>query len=177
MSFQKLIVISDEMIKSSDSSFFSLHHFKEERGRGLARFKDMDGLKIRGNQIDLVEFKRCDLFYKENLDSKDLKKVEEITSHLPEKINDSILVLLPEYLENFRINSNFKINIYLVLGDEKPIDDQKSRGREREAIIRRTKNYEKIEKIVKRYRGTAFVKNAEIMTRSKFIGKFSIVVE
>lgn len=81
MSFQKLIVISDEVIKSSDSSFFSLHHFKEERGR------------------------------------------------------------------------------------------------EREAIIRRTKNYEKIEKIVKRYRGTAFVKNAEIMTRSKFIGKFNIVVE
>ena len=177
MSFQELTMISDNMIKSSDSTYFSLDKFKHQRAGGLAKFKDMDGLKIIRNTINLVEFKDSKLFYKEKLDEVDAKKVSEILEALPEKITDSILVLLPEYKEDFRSNSDYKINLYLVLGDERPIDDQKSRSREREVTLRKTENFKKLEKILTRYRGTTFAKNAEVMTRSKFIQKFNIAVD
>ena len=174
MSFQELTVISDNMIVSSNTSFFSLEHFKIENAGGLQNFRDMDGLKISGNKIELDEFKDSTLFYQEELNRVGTKMVQDILEALPEKISDSILVLLPKYKEDFRINSNYNINLYLVLGDEKPIDDQKSRGREREALLRKTDNFKKLEKILTRYRGTSFVKNAEIMSRSKFILKFGI---
>ncbi|MGL5638245.1 MAG: hypothetical protein ACRCW7_02730 [Cetobacterium sp.] len=177
MSFQKLTVISDRMIRSSDLTYFSLHHFKEERGGGLAKFRDMDGLKIVGNRIDLVEFKDSTLFYKEELNKTGEKIVQDILEALPEKISDSILTLLPEYKEDFRSNFNYKINLYLVLGDERSIDDQKSRGREREATLRKTENFKKLEKILTRYRGTSFIKNAIIMKRSEFIKKFNIALD
>ncbi|MGL6100767.1 MAG: hypothetical protein ACRCZ9_00385 [Fusobacteriaceae bacterium] len=177
MSFQELKIISDGMIQSSDSSYFSLDLFKHKKGGGLTKFKDMDGLKIVGNRIDLVEFKDSTLFYKEELNETGAKMVQEILEALPQKISDSILALLPEYKEDFRTNSNYKVNLYLVLGDERDLDDQKSRGREREATLRRTDNFKKLEKILIRYRGTSFVKNAEIITRSKFIQKFNIVLE
>ncbi|MGL5056003.1 MAG: hypothetical protein ACRC6A_01355 [Fusobacteriaceae bacterium] len=177
MSFQELKIISDRMIQSSDSSYFSLDLFKHKKGGGLTKFKDMDGLKIVGNIIDLVEFKDSTLFYKDELDENAEKIIGEILEALPQKISDSILALLPEYKEDFRTNSNYKINLYLVLGDTKDLDDQKSRGREREVTLRKTNHFKKLEKILMRYRGTSFVKNAEIMTRSKFIKKFNIVLE
>ena len=130
------------------------------------KFKSVDAVSVRGNIINLIEFKRSDLFYREELDTKEGNMVESMTNDLPDKLKDSILVHLPHICSDYKNLINYKINYYVVLGTLQ--GDAKGMGRERAVLKLERPQYEKMKDAVYKYSQTPYINTVKIMAKEEF---------
>ncbi|MGL5021714.1 MAG: hypothetical protein ACRC5S_00285 [Cetobacterium sp.] len=171
---ETLDIISDNLIDSKKITMVNLDVYKEQKK--LTKFRSVDGIKIISKKIIFAEFKKCDLFYKTNLNDEERKIVNGIIDETPEKIVDSFMVLLPKYLsEEMKCILDHKIDIEIVLGSEKGYgEDPMIRMRMRELIKMEGENYKELNEKVQRYRGTYFINEIKIRTKEEFQSKYKV---
>ncbi len=168
-----LTEVSDRLIVSA-KEFIDLDKTKALEKK-LEKFKSCDGLHTNGNKLILMEFKKCDLFYKETLNPIQEKKVEEIIKSIPFKILETLLVLLPNFIDDFRTNSNYKIKVLIVLGSKKEgFSEEVAKLRNRATKMMKRPQLIKLETATQKYTSTPYIESVDIITKEDFVKKYKI---
>ena len=151
--FETIKSISEGLIES-DKEIINLDKQKDSVNE-LKKFRSTDGFEYKDNKIILYEFKRCNLFYQKSLTEKETDIVNGITTETPEKLIDSVLVLIPKFITDFRKNDKYKVKFILVLGEN--VEDARIEARLREGKLAKTPQLIKLENKLNKYRETPFI--------------------
>lgn len=179
--YKPLKEVSDGLI-DHEQLFIDFDGFKNSK-KELEKYSSVDSIWYNEKMLkekkkcgmNLIEFKRCNLFYKDKLDKDEEKIVDSIIADMPSKIIDSTFYLLPAYLNKYgECDCGSISNFYLPIKIEFVLGEKDIRDRLRGNLSQKMKKpqYVRLVESLIKYRSNPYHSCLEILTASQFIKRY-----